>query len=203
MRPKATNKGVASMTTYEMQHGSTRALHYEGPAKAGGPIIVDACQLKPGVFEVMVLRASSGQELASATVHSLPEAQDKYRELLQAHARPADGPAPLSGKYAKLRDDLRAALAAGRAAEDADPEDGGTCNFDAASISLPRWNTAKVEQAAKEAGTGCFVWELGRRRFVFNPNTRAQGNARSRNAEAMTKALRALGYDALDYCQMD
>ena len=39
--------------------------------------------------------------------------------------------------------------------------------------------------------------------FGFGPNSRAQANARSRNAEAMTRALRSMGYDAMDYCQMD
>ncbi|MCC8080037.1 MAG: hypothetical protein LIO57_08310 [Oscillospiraceae bacterium] len=110
----------------------------------------------------------------------------------------------LGGKYAKLRDDLRAALEAGRAAEAAAPEDGGTCNFDACALRLPRWLAAKVEQAAQEAGTRCFDWQLyGGRRYVFTPDTHGQGNARSRNAEAMTAYLRAAGYDAFDYCQMD
>ena len=111
---------------------------------------------------------------------------------------------PLSGKYAKLRDDLRAALEAGRNAERENPEDGGTCNFDSVALSLPRWQAAKVEQAAKEAGTSCFSWDLfGGRRWVFGPDTRAQGNARTRNAEAMTRTLAGMGYQAMDYCQMD
>ena len=110
----------------------------------------------------------------------------------------------LPGKYARLRDDLRAALEAGRAAEAADPEDGGTCNFDAAALSLPRWSADLIRQAAQEAGTGCFSWDCyGKRLWVIGPDTRAQGNARSRNAEAMVRALQAAGYDALDYCQMD
>ena len=61
-----------------------------------------------------------------------------------------------------------------------------------------------MEQAAKEAGTSCFSWNLfGGRRWVFGPDTRAQGNARTRNAEAMTRALAGMGYQAMDYCQMD
>lgn len=110
----------------------------------------------------------------------------------------------LTGKYAKLRDDLISALAAGRAAEDANPEDGGTCNFDSAALQLPYWNGAMVEQAAREAGTRCFVWALwGSKSFVFGPDTRAQGNARSRNAEAMAEALKRMGYVATMYYQMD
>ncbi len=73
-----------------------------------------------------------------------------------------------------------------------------------AALSLPRWTAEKVKQAAKEAGTGCFIWNCyGARQFVFGPDSRAQGNARSRNAKAMTAALRSMGYDAMDYCQMD
>jgi len=119
----------------------------------------------------------------------------------------------LKGKYAKLRDDLKKAIAAGILAENnhimemrmlGRMEDGGTCNFDAASIKLPRWNTSMVKQAAKEAGTVCFDWTLfGSKRFVFEPKTRCQGTPRSLNAEAMTKVLRDAGYDAMDYSAMD
>ena len=110
----------------------------------------------------------------------------------------------LNGKYAKLRDDLKAALNAGREAEAKNPEDGGTCNFDSAAIKLPRWNKALVLQAAEEAGTRAWEWNLwGTRMWVFVPDSHAQANARSRNAEAMVKVLTALGYDAMDYCQAD
>lgn len=113
------------------------------------------------------------------------------------------GPSHLSGKYAKLRDDLRVALQAGRDAEALNPEDGGTCNLDAVAVRLPRWHSAKVKHAAKEAGTSCFEWYLwGTVSFVFTPDTTAQGNARIRNAESMKVALKAMGYDAFDYCRM-
>lgn len=156
----------------------------------------------------MLLARSSGQEYASARAATEAEALAAYDKIRAAHLpdneRSADKPAPLTGRYAQLRDDLRAALQAGRAAEEADPEDGGSSNFDSASLYLPRWNKAKVEQAAKEAGTGCFTWKLfGQLRYVFRPDTHSQGNARSRNAEAMTAALCGMGYDACDYCQAD
>lgn len=110
----------------------------------------------------------------------------------------------LPDKYAKLRDDLITALAAGRAAQEKDPEDGGACNFDACAVKLTRWNHALVERAAKEAGTSCFPWKCFRDpMFVFSPDTGAQGNARSRNAEAMTACMKSLGWDAMDYSQMD
>lgn len=107
----------------------------------------------------------------------------------------------LTGRYAKLRDDLKTALGIGRAAQIG--EDGGTCNFDATAIYLPRWKADLVKQAAKEAGTDCFEWEFGRRKFVFLPDSNAQANDRSRNAEAITKYMQERGYVAFDYCQMD
>lgn len=177
--------------------------HYEGKDNAGKPIIIDSSEIVPNHFEIMAMRPG-GDELESKTAFTIHEADAIYKAMVDRLTKPEPAAPMLTGKYAKLRDDLKTALAAGRAAEDADPEDGGTCNLDSSALLLPRWNAAKVEQAASEAGTGCFVWNLcGTKRFVFIPNTKGQGNARSRNAEAMTKALRALGYDAFDYCQID
>ena len=193
------------MNAYEIAHQNTTGLHYTGPGRHGNQITIDAAELSPGIFEVVALRAD-GLEMDSVTASNLIEARDNYHKFMRKYVAPEPKRviSPLTGKYAQLREDLKKALEAGRAAEDADPEDGGTCNHDSASICLPRWIAAKVEQAAKEAGTGCFTWNLYcSRRFVFTPNTRAQGNARSRNAEAMTAALRSMGYDAMEYSQMD
>lgn len=166
----------------------------------GKPIVIDLCQLPGGKYEAMTMKAD-GTELASYQSGSFDKALAAYRHMLKDY--PETG-APLTGKYAKLRDDLREALRAGRAAFEANPEDDGACNFDSAAVALPRWNEAKVKQAAAEAGTGCFMWACwGGRRYVFNPKVPAQGNARSRAAEAMTRALVMLGYDAMDYCQLD
>lgn len=110
---------------------------------------------------------------------------------------------PLTGKYAKLRDDLKAALIAGKAAE-INSDDGGSCNFDSPALYLPRWNEELVKRAAKEAGSSCFIWHLFKSKlFVFRPNTACQANGRSRNAEMMRKYLETAGYDAMDYCQAD
>ena len=192
------------MTAYEKAHKNTADLHYAGPDRNGAYIIIDAAEIAPVRFEVAALRGSC--ELAMISAHSLEEARSVYNRLYNRYVTPTvkRAPAPLAGKYAQLRDDLRAALQAGRDAEKANPEDGGTCNFDSASLFLPRWNAAKVEQAAKEAGTHCFKWSLfGRARWVFCPDSCSQANARSRNAEAMTAALRKMGYDAFNYCQAD
>jgi hypothetical protein len=186
----------------------TTSIKHEEYTHNGRRVILDAAELCPGIYEIMLLRSDDGYELEAVITGTATEALEAFDKIRAAHLpdseQPDKIPAPLTGKYAKLRDDLKKALEAGRAAEDADPEDGGTCNLDAASILLPRWSASKVEQAAKEAGTGCFTWSLFRqKRYVFRPNTYAQGNARSRNAEAMTAALRSMGYDAFDYAQMD
>lgn len=107
-------------------------------------------------------------------------------------------------KYDQFRDILRAALAAGRAAEAANPEDGGACNFDATAITLPRWRAENVERAAREAGTTCYSLKRpGGTVWIISPDTHAQANARSRNDEAVTAALRAAHWDASDWCQLD
>lgn len=179
-----------------------RHLLHEEYTYKGRPVILDASELAPGEFEVMLM-SKDGSEIQCQRVRNEIDARGAFRFLRRTY-RPDAEPVILTGKYAKLRDDLRQALEAGQAAEAANPEDGGTCNFDAASLALPRWRQDLVKQAAKEAGTSCCTWELfGQRRYVFNPNTRGHGNARSRNAEAMTAALRRMGYDTFEYCQMD
>lgn len=168
----------------------------------GRCVTLDAAEILPGKYETMIYHSSSGDEIDHITTGSQGEAVAAFSQLFKAY--PPDDSAPLTGRYAQLRDDLRKALEAGAAAERENPEDGGTCNFDGAALYLPRWNACKVEQAAKEAGTACSTWHLfGTKHFVFCPRTTAQANARSRNAEAMTQALKAMGYDAIDYCQMD
>lgn len=160
-------------------------------------IIVDACYID-GMFETMALD-HNGNVLDEFRSEDFNEAIEAYNRMVEHYSTEE-----LTGKYAKLRDDLRIALDAGRAVEEQNPEDGGTCNFDAASIMLPRWIVSRVEQAAKEAGTRCWKWSFyGGTRFVFAPDTNGHANARSRNAEAMTEALRNMGYDTFEYCQMD
>jgi len=111
---------------------------------------------------------------------------------------------PAKNKYAQLADDLAAAYNEAFALYGAH-DDGGTCNFDSPAIKLPRWNEAKTEAAAKASGLQCWKWDLwGTKRFVFSlPGECGQGMRRTLVAEAMTKALRRMGYDAMDYCQAD
>lgn len=122
----------------------------------GRRVILDTCELTPGKYETMLLYPN-GHEIACRTARTEADAIADFDELLTAY--PADtkpaAPKPLTGKYAKLRDDLRKVYEIGKAAA-AQVEDGGTCNLDAPSLLLPRWQSAKIEQACKEAGCGCF-----------------------------------------------
>lgn len=111
--------------------------------------------------------------------------------------------APLTGKYAKLAEDLRAAAAEGICKAMTTVDD-GTCNMDAATLTLPRWQQAKVEEAARAAGVGCFVWNLwGSKSYVFPLRIQAKANARTSAAEAMRDQLSSMGYQAGMYYQMD
>lgn len=181
----------------------------------GKRIVIDIAKLPSyaypeGIYEVLafVHRSKTGEELAMVRTPDFDEAVKAYKKMLldfpADEQRSKEESPPLTGKYAKLRDDLKVALEAGRTAERENPEDGGTCNFDAASIRLVRWNGEKVEQAAKEAGTGCFVWNFyGQKRFVFSTRVGGQALKNEKAAEAMTAALGSMGYDAMEYCQMD
>ena len=147
-------------------------------------------------YELMVMYPD-GEEIESMTTNDFTEATSAYQDALKRYSK-----SDLKGKYAKLRDDLIVALNAAKEADTGD--DGGTCNHDAPSIKLPRWIESKVIQAAEEAGTSCFKWELyGGARYVFNPKSSGQANRRCRASEAMEKALQEAGYECVMYCQMD
>lgn len=169
----------------------------------GRRVILDTCELAANRYETMLMYPD-GQEITYRTARTEADAIADFDELLTAY--PADtkpaAPKPLTGKYAKLRDDLRKVYEIGKAAA-AQVEDGGTCNFDAPSISLPRWQSAKVKQACKEAGCGCFEWKSFGRRWVIRFRIAGQAYKRETAAEAMTKALAGMGYDALTYCAID
>lgn len=119
-------------------------------------------------------------------------------DFINARAWLKAGPR-LAGKYAKLRDDLRAAFAETEELEQT--EDGGTCNFDAPVVYLPRWRGKDVEQAAKEAGGGAWKWRGGGYCISFRGS--GQGNRRTRRAEAIREALAARGYETAMYYAMD
>ncbi len=179
-------------------------------AYQGKPLTVDTCFLGYGKnpYETMALRPG-GREVESIRSATLEQAQEAHAAMLAKYtAPPAEettpkAPAPLTGKYAKLRDDLLAAYAETEHIEQT--EDGGTCNFDAPTLDLPRWDAEKIKQAAKEAGGSAFKWTWGGRVmcWVFSPRSSGQANRRSRRAEAISEALKAKGYNAGMYYAMD
>ena len=108
----------------------------------------------------------------------------------------------LTGRYKKLAEDLKEALAYGL--EHAGTDDGGTCNFDSPTLYLPRWNRKKVEAAAKTAGVGCCMWSsFSKSCYVFSVPGVGQGYTRTNAAEAMKDFLKDRGYEAGMYYQMD
>lgn len=168
----------------------------------GRRVILDTCELAPGKYETMLLYPN-GYEIACRTARTESDAIADFDELLTAY--PADtkpaAPKPLTGKYAKLRNDLIKAHAVALDAA-AQVEDGGTCNLDAPSLLLPRWQSAKVKQACEEAGGDYFRWGYSNR-YVICLRLPGQAYKRETAAEAMTKALSDMGYDALTYCAID
>lgn len=110
----------------------------------------------------------------------------------------------LTGRYAKLAADLKAAYEYGK--EHMGTDDGGTCNFDSPTLYLPRWNKEKVKAAVKAAGLNSFEWTpFGRNRafLVVSVPCAGQGYTRTNAAEAMSKRLGELGYDSGMYYQAD
>jgi hypothetical protein len=109
-------------------------------------------------------------------------------------------------KYEKLTADLKAAYKTALIACK-DTDEGGTMNFDAPGLWLPRWNTRQTEAAVKAAGFGAIKFDerfLGKPGFyTISVNFGGVGNLKSKGAEAMTAALAALGYDTFFYCASD
>lgn len=158
-----------------------------------------------GTYELIVMKKRTGDEIECRRYVDRRTAESAYLQTVRRYTQEAEAE-PLTGKYLELETALRDALKAAEQAYADDPEDDGTCNFDAPVLSLPRWNEEKVTKAAKNAGFGCFKWSgwFGGGRFVFSlPHGFGQSNARSRCAEAAEKRLKALGYDAAMYYQMD
>ena len=166
--------------------------------KDGEAAILSTVENAPGQYETMLASPDFDREYAVLRTTSEAQAVADFNHLCKQYAA-----TPLSGRYAALAKELEAAAAHGLDMA-AGTEDGGTSNFDAAAVKLRGWSREKVEQAAKAAGLGCFVWNLyGEKLYTFPIRCGYQGNARTRAAEAMREALAAAGYDACIYYQMD
>lgn len=113
-------------------------------------------------------------------------------------------PVPTKATPLTLRHAFVAALVAGEAANTG--EDGGTCNFDAAMIHLPRVKAAMIKEAAELAGVNV---DTGYGRFwngywrVALPASTGQGNRNTRVAKAMEKAIQDTGFKTMLYQQSD
>lgn len=164
----------------------------------GRSATLSAVQFSDGLYEVMLLRNDDeGEEITSCQCHDVEETLYAFDEIRARHHVPE-----LTGKYKKLAEDLRNAFAYGMANRGTD--DGGSSNFDAPTVSLPGWDKALVEAAAKTAGTMCFEWALGSSKsYLLSIPGVGQGYTRTKAAEAMCNYLKAQGYDAGMYYQMD
>lgn len=178
-----------------------RTVKQESYTYQGRPVTLDAAELAPGQYEIMLL-TDDGESLAETTAQTEDTALCEFRWIRRNHRPDAETP-KLTGKYLLLRDHL---LTAHQAAEEASQrvEDTGTCNFDSPALDLPRWRVSLVEEAARQAGVGCFTWTPFRKKlFVFPMRTPGQARKREVAQEAAMSVLRSLGYDAYGYYQMD
>lgn len=180
----------------------TNTIIARGEARYNGrPVIVSTVREPSGVYETGIFRRSDWIDYKIWRTRSKEEALANHAHAVKICEMDEES-RPLTGKYAKLAEDLRKAAATAEAYRD--HEDGGTCNFDAPSLCLPRWSFREIKRAAKAAGLGVFSWKVGNHtRYVFSVPIPGQGNRRTEAAEAMTRELEALGYDALTYYQMD
>lgn len=86
-----------------------------------------------------------------------------------------------------------------------DHEDGGTCNFDTATIRLFRWRDDDVQQAAKIANVRAYKWEDHYYNYHVFPAGigMGQANRRSAMAEAFSASMKESGYDTNVWYQID
>ena len=188
------------------------ALHDEIKFE-GSPLTIDTAALSglngAVVYETMALRRG-GKELYCSRSYDLNDAMNTHALVLEdfkkreALYQEKKKNAPLKGKYAALRDDLRAALDATAHLETT--EDGGTSNFDAPKLNLPGWNKDLLIRAVREAGgNGAYKWTVGRTMlgWVISIPSSGQANRRTRRAKAVSEFLRKKGYEAGMYYAMD
>ena len=184
----------------------------------GREILIDTAVIGGGpgcmtTYETMAMYTDNSMDIDCARTHDFKEAKRNHEHMVEKwqgaedfrvkELERAKKKITLSGKYAKLRDDLIAAYAETEHLEQT--EDGGTCNFDSPVLNLERWNAKQIERAAEEAGGSAWQWKSGRyvMGWVFSPRSSGQGNRRTRRAEAIAKAMETKGYSVGMYYQMD
>lgn len=112
---------------------------------------------------------------------------------------------PKDGTHGELLARLGAAFAAAAAAGHRANagEDGGTSNFDCATLALPsRVPAARIEEIAAAAGLCAEKRRSGAWHISLDAPT-GQGNRNTRVAHAIRDALQAAGVETSMYCQMD
>lgn len=164
----------------------------------GKQIVIDVAEIC-GRYEIAVL-TKNGTELEMETVRTIQEAREIYSEYLKKYP---ESPAPLTGKYKQLAEDIREAVKAGQEAEVGVIDRYGSSNIDSVIIYLPRWNREKIRQAAKEAGVNVVVSGYSSRGILLDPVTSGQGQRRTVNVRAMKKLLENAGYNVSIYYCMD
>lgn len=102
---------------------------------------------------------------------------------------------------AKLTQDLKDAVEAARAWEKANPNDGGSCNFDSCTLRFPRIQVRKVEAAGEAAG--CRLYRFSDGAYHLSVPGGGQGFLRTGQAEAQYKLLKERGYHAGMYYRLD
>ena len=163
---------------------------------SGQPLLVSTVQLPSGEYETGVF-TSDWDELELSQCQDVTSALKIHREYIVRYAV-----AELSGRYKRLADDLKAAVKAAEFAAGGD--DGGTCNFDSLMLYLPRWNGKMVKQAAEDAGISVFSSTYcGRKCWLFGVPAGGQAARRTRQAKSMAQTMKAAGYTAGVYYQMD
>lgn len=174
-------------------------LRQEEVRIAGGRSLTLSTVLLPGgTFESLLFDKATGEEV---DIFDGPGDEDLALRMHEMLKERYHVPEP-RGKYKKLSDDLKAAMEYGRA--HAGTDDGGTCNFDAPCIPAKGWKESLVKNAAREVGIGASTWKLGgEKAFVFSVPDVGQGYTRTRAAEAACDYLKAHGYPAGMYYQMD
>ena len=166
-------------------------------------VIISSAQIAPGEYEVMTM-LRGGDEIESYRTRRRGDLNAVFAQMVERYGDNASA-RRITPKMRALIDALKLACDAARAAREEDDEDGGTCNFDSPALNLPHWRSADIEACAKAAGLTVHDWRVYNLKYwVFSvPGPCGQANLRSRMAEAMTASLKASGFDALEYCQLD
>lgn len=164
----------------------------------GEQLLVSTVRFPNGKYETGVF-TTGWEDLAVFQCRDEDCALKKHDEYIAEYEAKA---AEMPERYKKLAESLKAAVEAAKAV--AGGEDGGTCNFDSMMLDLPKWNQTLIELSAKEAGIQAFDTRILRHKYyIFSVPFGGQGNARTRQAEAMAQAMKSAGYDASVYYQID